>query len=38
MISVTVHKSDNIIKAHILLYAYIYATVPEGAIISSNPG
>jgi hypothetical protein len=25
-------------KAHILLPAYIYATVPKGAIISPNPG
>jgi hypothetical protein len=25
-------------KAHILLSAYIYATVPEGAIISPNQG
>jgi hypothetical protein len=26
------------VKAHILLFAYIYATVPEGAIIKTNPG
>jgi hypothetical protein len=29
---------DTFVKAHILLPAYIYATVPEGAIISPNLG
>jgi hypothetical protein len=31
-------NKDYSVKAHILLSAYIYATVLEGAIISPNPG